>query len=257
MPEGPEVAVLARQIGEIVTGKLTSNVKSKKFREAASVFEDNTVKLVKSHGKLLIFEFEDGRFVTSHLALSGHWYVSDLSSKTYPRPESEKFSFECEKRLFCYEDSRSLGKLTTANDWSNPETLDVLSCTPESVFDVLNSHKRAAIANALINQQYIAGIGNYLRADILYQAGVYPKKKISELSESEMRKISVACIEVPRDSYKKGGSVNYSDLYREKGGYESPVYQKNTDPNGSPVEKLKIGGRTVYYSPEQQKESNY
>ena len=95
------------------------------------------------------------------------------------------------------------------------------------------------IGTVLMNQKVISGIGNYLRADILWMSKINPFRKVMDLSDKDIKTI-----------YEKS-KIAASDMY------EHHIYNKKYDINGHPVVKeVLFGGGTkryIYWVPEIQK----
>lgn len=70
---------------------------------------------------------------------------------------------------------------------------------------------RAAL---LLDQGFVAGIGNYLRAEILFVAGVHPSRRPQDLSPDERKALARAIRAVPRQSYRTGGITNEPERAR-------------------------------------------
>ena len=64
---------------------------------------------------------------------------------------------------------------------------------------------RQVIADALLDQHVIAGLGNFLRADILLLAKVNPLRKICTLSQSGLLQIAKACKTLTLRSVRRNG----------------------------------------------------
>ena len=103
----------------------------------------------------------------------------------------------------------------------------------------------------MMDQEVISGCGNYIKAEVLYYAGISPLRKISELSEREVELLYEGLIVIPRISYNyKGLSIrDYSDGYGRKGyfGDKLKVYgKKNLKRTKTP------DGRITYWDPKKQ-----
>lgn len=245
MPEGPEVSILAEQLRNELSGKTItdSTSDSKKFKPAASIFKNSKVSDVVCHGKLLIFLFSDGSTLGNHLGLKGRWSISP--------GRNVKLTISTSSDTYYFTDAMSLSRFTK-NIPTKYSVPDVLRSNVSDLIPVLRAHQRATVAGALINQDYLAGIGNYLRSEIMYKSQIFPKRTISSLSDSELLTLAEKCVEVANESRDLGGSENYYDLYSNPGGYQFTVYRQDTDPKGNQVEILPIGGRKIYYVPELQ-----
>ena len=113
------------------------------------------------------------------------------------------------------------------------------------------------IGEALMNQAAISGIGNYLRAEILYASRVSPHRLVSSITDSEWVKITDYSREITALSYKSQGATlyTYKTLDGETGSaqFSFKVYGRDTDPNGKRVTReTDGGGRTIHWCPEVQ-----
>lgn len=93
------------------------------------------------------------------------------------------------------------------------------------------------------DQSNFAGIGNYLRSEIMYAAKINPFKISGNLTDDELKIIKNKLFSLPRRVYDKNGSSEYTNL----GEFQFKVYKQKFDPYGNPVYKKKIGAQYVYY----------
>lgn len=125
----------------------------------------------------------------------------------------------------------------------------------ENRFDeIFKSTTKDLSAKALLaTEQRIPGLGNGVLQDILFNAGINPRRKKSTLSDNEkvmlFRSLKDTLIEMTR----MGGRDTEKDLFGQSGGYKT-ILSKNTykDPcpkcGGSIVKEAYLGG-SVYYCP--------
>jgi formamidopyrimidine-DNA glycosylase len=109
-----------------------------------------------------------------------------------------------------------------------------------------------------MNQSVISGIGNYLKAEILYAAKISPHRLCKDLTEEEIKLIAEKSFEITNASYQSGGAtiMTYRDENNEKGLYSRRfmVYNHKTDPKGNKVIKeTTTDKRSTYWVPEVQK----
>ena len=71
-----------------------------------------------------------------------------------------------------------------------PDVLDE-SCTPEVIMEMLGEkrHRNRKASSLMLDQSFLAGVGNYLRSEILHMAGVNPHAKPRDLSEGEAQSL--------------------------------------------------------------------
>lgn len=116
----------------------------------------------------------------------------------------------------------------------------------------LRNFNYKTIAEVLMDQKIFAGVGNYIRSEALYRAGIKPDRYISAMKDEEIKSLCNHIVDVVQEAYKCGGATiaTYSDLYGNVGTFydQFRVYGKKKDPLGNPVIKMTAAdGRTVHY----------
>ncbi len=104
------------------------------------------------------------------------------------------------------------------------------------------------VAKFLLEQRYFAGVGNYLRCEILFRMGIHPLCKLKSLSDEKLAEMLYWSQRLIRESYLAGGVsiIDYESPTGRKGEFKLHVYRQHTvDPN---VRYTKINGRGVYWN---------
>jgi len=178
---------------------------------------------VKTKGKLLYFVFENNFYIFSTLGLYGGWcYLKEGSSKyNFSKTEEEwlyfdnlkendsyyiknalkhlNVEFRTSKGSLYYYDVLSFGSLkviegeeelnkklkTIGPDIMESDT--TLEIFKNQILKTRNLNKEIGIV--IMNQKIISGIGNYLRADILYMSKICPFRKVNKLTDKELESI--------------------------------------------------------------------
>lgn len=100
-------------------------------------------------------------------------------------------------------------------------------------------HNKKVIDIVLNNQKVFSGIGNYLKAEILYMAKISPHTKVVDIPDSKLKELLACSIDRIKASYKLGGASveNYSDLNNYDGKFQKyfKVYKQKKDPDGNTV----------------------
>jgi formamidopyrimidine-DNA glycosylase len=103
------------------------------------------------------------------------------------------------------------------------------------------------ICEFLMNQKYVSGIGNYLRAEILYRAKISPERRILELNLEEKDLLYDSSLDIMFESWKAKGP---SEGYIVGGSFYLKVYGRSEDDFGNEVIRyLDSNNRTVHYVP--------
>jgi formamidopyrimidine-DNA glycosylase len=110
------------------------------------------------------------------------------------------------------------------------------------------------IKMALVGKDAIlVGIQNSTFQDIIYQAGIHPKKKASELSDLQIAALYKAIVRTVQERKRLGGKDQFTDLYDRQGQYTpsmGPNMKSQSCPKcQTPIEKLAHGGGYVYLCP--------
>jgi len=120
------------------------------------------------------------------------------------------------------------------------------------VISAADMQKKSAKA-LLATEQRIPGLGNGVLQDILFDAGIHPKRKIVTLSEKERQGLYLSVRAVLKEMTDKGGRDTEKDLFGKQGGYDTKV-SKNTAGHpchncDSSIIKENYMGGSIYYCP--------
>lgn len=209
----------------------------------------------RRHGKHLLARIDKGSWLTFHFGMSG-------KLKYFERPEDDprhdrfRLDFENGHHL-AYDCRRMLGRIGLAEDADvfvaahnlGPDALDS-RLTEEAFIEVL-AGKRGRLKATLMNQELLAGIGNFYSDEILFQARLNPKTELSDLDEKQRGKLYRILRKVLDTAIETGaGSEEFAD--RLPKGYLLPQRRKSgTCPRcHGAIRTMKAAGRTAYYCPQ-------
>jgi formamidopyrimidine-DNA glycosylase len=103
----------------------------------------------------------------------------------------------------------------------------------------------------LATEQRIPGLGNGVLQDILYNAGIHPKKKVSQLSETDKQKLFFSIKNTLAEMVFQGGRDTETDLLGCSGGYKTKLSKKTMDKPcpvcGMNIVKEAYMGGSIYY----------
>ena len=130
--------------------------------------------------------------------------------------------------------------------------------TPE-IFtnNVLRKHTRT-IAEALMDQRVVAGIGNYIKAECLHRVGISPWRPVTDIPALDYVSLYNAVVNVADESYRSQGATisTYRTIDGSRGNtqFSFRVYSRKTCPSGHPVKREETpDGRTSHWCPVCQK----
>ncbi|MDQ6915166.1 MAG: formamidopyrimidine-DNA glycosylase, partial [Actinomycetota bacterium] len=104
----------------------------------------------------------------------------------------------------------------------------------------------APIKARLMDQRAIAGVGNLLADEILYQAGIDPRRPCDELGEQDLDELRRATRAAIRTAIRRGGAHTGEINPERRPGGRCPRCS-------APLERARIGGRTTFWCPRHQR----
>ncbi|MFH1338696.1 MAG: bifunctional DNA-formamidopyrimidine glycosylase/DNA-(apurinic or apyrimidinic site) lyase [Candidatus Omnitrophota bacterium] len=266
MPELPEVETIKRELEKAVLDKKITEVvinnpkviKEPKKEVFLKGVRNATIKKVLRKGKLLILELSSGKSLTIHLKMTGQLiYPGDA--------RQSRVSFKLsDNKWLDFNDRRLLGELRLVNDWTSLGFVKELGPEPFDLnvdkFKRMLADKNTQIKPLLMDQTFIAGVGNLYAAEALFRAGIHPQRRASALAAGEKEALFKEINAVLKEAIKyKGSSVDqYVQLSGKAGDYvqHHKVYDRQGEPCfvcKTPIKRIALGGRGTYFCPKCQK----
>jgi len=217
MPEGDTLFIAARKVGAALTGEVVTRFESPVPELKERSVEGHVVKDVRSQGKYLIVELDDGRALLTHLRMQGSWYASDKSAmpERLRAKTARDVRWDDEDTTLIIETARSVAVLSRAAlavlaPLSEIERRvaslgpDLLSPDYDQAEAMrrLREHPDATIAEALMLQSIVAGIGNVYKSEVLFIEKVSPFRTVSELDDATLDRLLRKARELMRRNLK-------------------------------------------------------
>jgi endonuclease VIII len=269
MPEGPEVRRAADRVARVLLGCPTTKVRFAfpQLRKFEARLTGTPLTAATTRGKALLLEFgEAGLVVYVHLLLYGKWYVRSPPSVPNTR-RSLRLEIATENACaLLYSASEIAVVESDALDTIpylaalGPDCLDA-TLTRAQLMRRLSDAKfaRRRLASLYLDQAFVAGIGNYLRAEILFEAGLHGLMRPADLSTVERRRLAQATLVLSQRAYKQAGTTLPRERIRQlkakqskRRDYRHYVYARYGRPChvcGTKVESIELSGRRLYYCP--------
>ena len=262
MPELPEVETVRRDLSGAVTGKTIIAVKVMRPqvirqpgpRQFAAGVRGAAIRAVLRQGKLLILELSTGQALTVHLKMTGQLVYPGTAAKS-------RVSFRFSDGTWLdFNDQRVFGELRLLDNWRELALVKNFGPEPltlsEKELSARLASKKTRIKPLLLDQSFIAGIGNLYAAEILFAAGISPQRPANSLSMKEISRLHAAMGAVLRRAIKYGGS-SIDDYVRVSGKPGTFVrYHKVYGRAGkacpackTTVKRINVGGRGTYFCP--------
>jgi formamidopyrimidine-DNA glycosylase len=265
MPELPEMENYRRLLNQKIGGQVVTGVeinREKSINVNPTLFVPTVlgkkIIAVNRRGKHLIFHLEKGQVLLLHLMLGG-WMFFGTEEDKPNRTIQIRLSFG-ENHLYFI--GLRLGYLHLYSEPDVKKELSDLGSEPlepdftAEQFLKLLSDKRGRIKTKLLNQEFLAGIGNCYSDEICYHAKILPTRTIDELSESNRAQLYHSMKEVLLNALKFGGYME-NPLFKGDtltGGYNSRclVYDREGEKCnrcGSIIMKEMISSRKTFFCP--------
>jgi formamidopyrimidine-DNA glycosylase len=276
--ELPEVEVVRRDLEKDVVGRRVAAVEIRRMKNTKRVirrhktpkdFRDRLVgrKVARSErkGKYVLLHLDDGNVLVVHFGMSGRFL---RGNKRVPLDNHTHVitTFQTGGDLR-FVDPRTFGEMfvTAADDLGKVKELAHLAIDPlESMFTWQQfsgalANRATKLKPLLMDQQFVAGLGNIYSDEVLFAAGLRHDRASDELSAQEVRRLYRAIQETVQEAIRFRGTTlgdeAYVDLYGKPGEYQNElkVYGRKGEPCRrcrTPIEVVKYSGRNSYYCPQ-------
>jgi formamidopyrimidine-DNA glycosylase len=257
LPELPEVETVVRSL-QSIRGRRILNTEVRQKRVVRGELEGlvgRRIRAITRRGKFIVLELDRG-FLLVHLGMTGKLLVDgEMSKHTH-------VIITLDRGVLLYTDSRQFGRVEYSAEL--PDRVAKLGPEPLLVsFDEFVATLRARKAQMkalLLNQKFLAGIGNIYADEALFRAGIHPRTNSASISKPRARKLYDAIQEVLHAAIRaKGSSISdYVDSEGKRGSFqhEHLVYQKHGNPCakcGSPIRRTLVSQRGTHFCSKCQK----
>jgi formamidopyrimidine-DNA glycosylase len=271
MPELPEVETVARGLGETLPGRTIVGLTARWPRSIAfpplDEFREQVVGRqvlsIGRRGKYVVIGLDRG-ILLIHLKMSGRLQV------VYPDDPAGKHThtiFDLDDgRQLRFQDARKFGRVYLVDDIE--QVTGQLGPEPLADDFSLDEFRRrlgrrsGRLKSLLLNQQFLAGLGNIYADEALFAARLRPLRKADSLTIDEQAHLYEAIRLVLRTAIASGGTTlddrGYTDIDGQAGAYQEriAVYGRHGQPClecGTLVERTILGGRSTHFCPQCQK----
>lgn len=215
MPEGPEIRRAADRLNKILAGEPAREVVFllPALETWGPELTGRVVVGVESRGKALLTTFDHGWSIYSHNQLFGRWDIKGPRAKPPVTKRQERLRIVTRKGVARLYSASDIAVLAPGEADTHPFLArlgpDVFSpgLTPEAIAARLTepAFRRRRLEALLLDQGFLAGLGNYLRSEVLFLAGLAPERRPLELSDAEREWLGGAVLWAVQQSYATGG----------------------------------------------------
>ena len=281
MPELPEVETIKNDLKQKILNKKIKKVDlrlKKIVKSSVKSFvldlEKSKFKNIERRGKLLIFNLsQENKYLLIHLRMTGQ-LIYQKNKEIIAGGHSDRndvidlpnkhthfiFHFSDKSQLF-FNDLRRFGVVKIVNEKELENVLNNFGREPLDksfslkIFQDLIKNKKGNIKAFLLNQKYVAGIGNIYADEILFEAKVLPSRKVDTLNTKEIKTIYQAIKKILKKAVKYRGTTfnNYIDTSGRQGNFTKflKVYGREKKKclrcKKGVIIKTKVAGRGTRY----------
>ena len=288
MPELPEVETVRLQLLHKLRGKTISEVTlyhpktTAGDRNFGKKIVGQTIDHIDRIGKLMIFCFKDNddMFMLGHLKMTGQFFFVDGAGKVVGGGHSESTSdgggfphkhsrlaihfgtagtlYFNDMRLFGYLKLATAAELATTKANYGPEP--IRNDFDTKWFTSALKRRKTAIKAVLLNQAFVAGLGNIYVDEALWRAKIAPTRRANTLTDKEAKLLAKASGDVMNESIAVGGTTfqHFVDTDGNIGNFTQ--FLKVFGKQGTPcprcktlIIKIRVAGRGTHYCPKCQK----
>lgn len=267
MPELPEVETVARGlaplIGRTFTGVTVAWPRTIAYPQVGEFKENIAGRRVESvgrRGKYVVIGLDQGCLLI-HLKMSGRLRIAPASVPPGKHAHT-LFDLDNDRQLRFY-DTRKFGRVYLVDD---PEQVTA-RLGPEPLSDEFTlarfrqrlARRSGRLKSLLMNQQFLAGVGNIYADEALFAARLHPLRKADSLSPAEQARLYEAIRSILSRAIASRGTTlddgGYRDATGQAGAYQDQiaVYGRKGSPCPmcqTPIERMRIGGRSSHFCPQ-------
>ncbi len=204
-------------------------------------------------GKFIVFYLTDARMLV-HLRMTGDIFVE---RQTEPLAKHHRLVLDLDQGLrLAFNDTRKFGRIWLVDDVGEvvgklgPEPLDD-NFTPDLFINLIKNRRRQLKA-LLLDQHFIAGIGNIYADEALFLSGLHPQTLASQVESVEGAFLHRSILQVLQEGINRhGASIDWA--YRG-GEFQNQfkVYGRTGEPCyrcGTPIERILVAQRSTHFCP--------
>jgi formamidopyrimidine-DNA glycosylase len=256
LPELPEVETVVRSIAPHLTGRTIEHAKLFSHRvtrgglaHTARRLAGRVIQRIRRRGKQIFLDLDRG-VLYLHLGMTGKLLWNGAAGK-YTRAV-----LELDNGTLVYDDVRQFGRVEFFD--TLPKILervgpDALGIPFEDFYARLKKH-RGQIKSVLLNQSFVAGVGNIYADEMLFAARIHPRAQASRISKKRAEQLHANLSAVLEAAIEHRGSSisDYVDGAGERGSFQNlhAVYGRAGKPClrcGAPIRRIVIAQRGTHY----------
>jgi formamidopyrimidine-DNA glycosylase len=258
MPELPEVETVVRTLAPHVRGRLivaarflSPHAAGHRPEELAAHLRGRRIQDVRRAGKFIVFPLDHG-LLSVHLRMTGKLLLNAAAGRF------TRAVLELDAGSVLFDDVRQFGRM----EWSAQTPANIARLGPDPLveaaadFAARLKSRRGAVKPLLLDQSFLAGLGNIYVDEALHRAGIHPLAAAARISRTRALRLHAAVIDVLSAAIAAGGSSisDYADAAGRKGAFQHShrVYGRENVPCltcGAPIRRIVVTQRGTHFCP--------
>lgn len=283
MPELPEVETVKAGIAPVMEGHVIAQAQVNRpdlrwpFPDRmAERLSGQRVLGLRRRSKYILVDLQSGETLLIHLGMSGRMLISGhmVGDFYHPHPAPAKHDhvvFEMDDGVrITFNDARRFGAMDLMDTATQDDHWLIRDLGPEPLGNTFNESylisrlagRNTPIKSALLDQRIVAGLGNIYVCEVLFRAGIHPKRKAGQISAKRVATLVPLIRQVLSEAIAAGGS-SLRDYRQSDGelGYFQHVFQVY-DREGQPcathgcdktIQRIVQSGRSSFFCPQCQR----
>ncbi|HNP37122.1 MAG TPA: endonuclease VIII [Woeseiaceae bacterium] len=275
MPEGPEIRRAADRVAKVLLDRPLTDVAFAAdafphLQDAADALIGQSVTRIDTRGKAMLMRFSGGLTMYSHNQLYGRWVTAAINEIPLSTRALRVTLGTATHRALLYSasDVALLDEVALSTHpflaRLGPDILDQ-HLTAGQIVERASSRafRNRNFVALLLDQNFLAGVGNYLRSEILFAAGINPWSTPKQLTAKQLMAIARQALHTSQRSYRTGGVTNPARRVaeirrqlRQSGephtleNYRFAVFRREAAPCYAcrrPIRKVRAASRPLFY----------
>ncbi len=280
MPELPEVETITQDLKQRLIGwKIVSVwtdwpkyfLVSGGVNKSRKMLVGRKILKIERRGKNILFYLSDDYILAVHLKMTGHFLFQRPVKSNHIHLILDLKRGHKKSRLY-FSDVRKFGRVMVGKESEVMARPEIKKLGPDPLkiraLDFLNLifQRRGRIKTVLMNQEFLAGVGNIYSDEALYLSKVHPLSRAEKIPPDKLKLLFQKLVGVLKKSLKLRGATrqDYRDTYGQRGDYfnQRLVYARKGSKCacltgrrdcGGIISTVKIGSRTAHFCPKCQK----
>jgi endonuclease-8 len=187
MPEGDTIHRAATRLKAVLEGQVVERAESRVLLAAAESLAGHRIELVEPRGKHLLFHFDDGRALHSHMGMTGSWHIYRPREAWQKPAHRAAIVLHCPLHWVVCFTPKTLELLSPAalrrHAYLQRLGPDLLAGPPadEQVLARYRQCDSVTIGEAIMNQTIVSGVGNVYKSEVLFLTRIHPLTLVADL----------------------------------------------------------------------------